>query len=108
MRPSGWGQPQARRREGNQPDRPIADCRGAAEGPQTRALQRACAQPCEDGAAHGDERAQRVARANTRVRGRAWVAQIPARRTTGAWLSVGLPSYQVAGASFVRCSIDEG
>ena len=108
MRASGCGQPQARPEKGSQPDRPVADCRDVAEGPQTRAQRRACAQPYEDGAAHGDKRAQRVLRANACVWGRAWVAQIPARRTTRAWLSVGLPCYHVAGAKQSRCTINEG
>ena len=43
-----------------------------------------------------------VCRALTRVCGARREAQIPARCTTGAWLSVGLPCYHVAGAKQSR------
>ena len=90
----------------NQEDR--AGSRGAAERPLSRAQRRTCAQPCGDGAAHDDKRALRVPRADARVWGRAWVALVPARRTTGAWLSVGLPCYHVAGAKQSKCTINKG
>ena len=45
-----------------------------------------------------------VCRALTRVCGARREALIPARCTTGAWLSVGLPCYHVAGAKQSRCT----
>ena len=86
------------------------DCagrRGTAERRLPRAQRRACAQPCGDGAAHDNERALRVPRADARAWGRTWVALVPARRTTGAWLSVGLPCYHVAGAKQSTCTINQ-
>ena len=75
---------------------------GAAERQRSRAHGRARAQPSEDGAAHHDDRALRLPRANARVWGSAWVALVPARRTTGAWLSVVLPCYHVPGAEKIN------
>ena len=88
--------------------RPLPPHQGAAERPLSQAQGRACPWPCGDGAAHDVKRAVCVPRADTRVWGRVWVALLPARRTSGAWLSVGLPCYHMAGAKQSRCSINEG
>ena len=60
---------------------------GAWRRGRCRERKDACAHSRVESAAHDDERALGVPRADARVWGRGWVAPVPTRRTTGAWLS---------------------